>query len=363
MTDPTAPTDPANPMTCVLVGAGPRGVMLARALRGHPDARAAAVCEPSPQAAAAFRAEFPDIPVHASLDAAVAVARPDFVLVVTPPRQHAQDAVAALDHGLAVLVECPMVETRKQAEAVAEAAARAGRPAAMAESFCYLPAVQSLRRQVHERTGPGGSAAVLGGEGHYLEWDTGLIPGGWRDNYVMARYITHGLGPLLYATGQHARRVVALDPLGRTSRAQGPLLPTALVETDRGAVFITANSGLAARPLTRWTLVAEDWSAESDPEGAWDGPLRIFDGTAGDAPPSWRQAPVDPALVYGDLWGLGFEPERLMLRRFARELAGEPQDLGLELSLNISLAGVAAARSGAARGLPVDVEPVLKEAA
>lgn len=347
----------ALPKTCVILGAGPRAAMLAGALQGHPEVRLAGVCDPSPAAAAAFAAQHPQVPVHAGLEALLERETPDFAVIATPPQRHAEDAVTVLGHGLAVLVECPMVETREQALAVAEAAAAAGRPAAMAESFCYLPAVQSIKALADSRPGAHGApAAVLGGEGHYLEMDSGLKPGGWRDDYVMARYITHGLGPLLYSTGQHARRVVALDPLGRSSRNQGPLMPVALVETDRGAVFYCANSGLTPRPLTRWTLVGEDWCAESDPEGAWAGPLRIFEEAAG----GWRAEKVEPAHVYGDLWGLGFEPERLMLRRFAAALDGAAADLGLEASLNISLAGVAAARSGAERGWPAEVEAVVK---
>ncbi|WP_037853660.1 Gfo/Idh/MocA family protein [Streptomyces sp. NRRL S-340] len=347
--------------TCLVIGAGPRGTMLARAVAGHPDVSLVGVVEPSPVAAAAFRTEFPQVPVHTEMAEALSTVTADFAVVATPPQRHARDAVAVLDHGFAVLVECPMVESRDQAEAVAEAAARSGRPAAMAESFCYLPAVQSMKRLIGLKPGPeGGSPLVLGGEGHYLEWDTGLAPGGWRDDYAMARYITHGLGPLLYATGQRARRVIALDPLGRASRAQGALMPSALVETDRGAVFFTANSGLAPRPLTRWTIVAEDWAVESDPEGTWEGPLRVFDGAGGEhARAGWRSEPVDPATVYDDLWGMGFEPERLMLRRFAREVAYGQPDVGLELSLNISLAGVAAERSGRGRGTPVDIGPVV----
>ena len=331
-------------------------------MRGHPDVRLAGVCEPSATAAEKFRGEFPGVPVYAELSALPGTKRPHFALIATPPRRHAEDAVTALELGIAALVECPMVETPEQAEAVATAAGNAGLPAAMAESFCYLPAVQALRTLI-PRLGQrlDGVLPVLGGEGHYLEMDTGLVPGGWRDNYQMARYITHGLGPLLYATGHRAARVVGLDPLGRVARSQGPLMPVALVETDRGAVFYTANSGLAPRPLTRWTVVGDTWCAQTDPEGTFEGPLRVFDAMtpSGTGPGGWRTQRVDPHEVYGDLWGLGFEPERLMLRRFAAVVNGAAADLGLDLSLNISLAGVAAAESGRTRGDAVEVKPVL----
>ncbi|MBB5868335.1 putative dehydrogenase [Allocatelliglobosispora scoriae] len=338
---------------CVLVGAGPRGAMLARALTDHPDLVLAGVCDPSPASVAAFTAEFPGVPVFADIAGLLSGTAADLAIVATPPRRHAEDSIALIERGVPTIVECPMVETFDEAEAVHAAAVRSGVPVAMAESFCFLPAVQSIRKVVQERRAEGTAGLVLGGEGHYLEMDSGMIPGGWRDDYRMARYITHGLGPLLYATGQRAHRVIGLDPLGRRSRAQGSLLPIALVETDGGAVFYVANSGLAPRPLTRWTVTAENWCAESDPAGAFDGPLRIFHGGPGPAGGDWEQREVSLKAVYDDLWGLGFEPERLMLRRFAAELDGAEPALGLGLSLNISLAGVAAAASGERDGAAV----------
>ncbi|BCR80542.1 hypothetical protein SK1NUM_09850 [Arachnia rubra] len=55
------------------------------------------------------------------------------------------------------------------------------------------------------------------------------------------------------------------------------------------------------------------------------------------------------------MWGLGREPERLMLRRFLVAVAGDLPDLSLETSLNIALAGAAAAESARAGGQPVPI--------
>jgi hypothetical protein len=87
--------------------------------------------------------------------------------------------------------------------------------------------------------------------------------------------------------------------------------------------------------------------------------MRVFEEDGSEAGGRWHTVPVSTADVYGDLWGLGFEPERLMFRRFAASLDGGPQDLDLELSLNISLAGVAAVRSGEEHGTPIVLAPVV----
>jgi len=326
--------------SCALVGAGPRAATLARAMTDHPDVRLTAVCDPDPQALADFAAEFPSAHPFPDLGALLDAGRPDFAVVATPPRRHTADTLTLIEQRVPALVECPMVETTEEALALHEAAKRTGILVAMAESFCFLPAVQTITHLVRERRTQGFTEAVLGGEGHYLEMDTGLRPGGWRDDYSMARYITHALGPLLYATGQRARQVVGMNALSRRSRAQGPVLPMALVETDTGAVFYVANSGLAPRPLTRWSVMTETWCAESDPAGTFDGPVRIYDSAVDK--PEWQSTPVSPQIIYRDLWGTGYEPERLMLRRFAAAVDGRRPEIDLAQSLNISLAGVAA---------------------
>ena len=339
---------------CVLIGAGPRGARLARAMTDHPEVELAGVCDPA--LSDQFVKEFPSVSVFPDLAALIGRTAPDMAIVAPPPHRHAADTIALLERGVPTLVECPMVETYAEAEAVYEVSRRSRVPVAMAESFCFLPAVQTIKHLIDRRTAEGVVGAILGGEGHYLEMDSRLTPGGWRDTYIMARYITHGLGPLLYAIGQRANRVIGLDPLGRRSRAQGSLLPVALIETDGGAVLYVSNSGLAPRPLIRWTVTAESWCVESDPSGAFDGPLRLFDVDPGRPHGgSWQSADVSLAEVYSDLAGRGFEPERLMLRCFIAELVGGMPELGIELSLNISLAGAAAAASGQQRGAAVEL--------
>ena len=346
---------------CVVLGTGPRGSVLARALHDHPDALLVGVCEPDPGAAARFADRFHGVGMYADLTDLLRQCHPDLAIVATPPRRHGRDGRDVLEAGLPALVECPMVETADEAEELAVVARRKGLPVAMAESFCYLPAIQVMRQVVADRYAAGPNETLLGGDGCYLEMDLGIPANGWRDDYEMARYLTHSLGPLLYVTGHRARQVTGFEPLGRRSRGQGAVLPLALVETHGGAVFCVANSGLAPRPLTRWGVVGESWSTESDPFGAiFDGALRLF--APADADPAsgrWTTVPVSPAEVYQDLWGTGWEPERLMIRRFVAVLDGAAPDLDLDLSLNISLAGAAAAESGRTPGTVVQVPRIV----
>lgn len=329
-----------------VVGAGPRGHALVRALVGHPDAQLVGVCDR--KLARARRSVDGLFRVDAFDDVATLLraCRPEVVVVATPPSFQADIAVTALNAGCHVLVECPMVTDAAQADAVRSAAERGGRHAALAESFCYFPAVLAMRRELSVLRG-----IVLGGEGWYLEMDSSAPAARWRGDLEMSRYLTHGLGPLLHLTDDRATVVTGIEPLNRRSRRDGPLQPVALVQTAAGAVHYVASSGLAPRPVTRWNLTGEWWSLESDPAGAYQGEIRVYRHDSG----KWTTVPTRPAELYGDLWGLGREPERLMLRRFLAAVAGGLPDLSLEASLNIALAGAAAAESARAGGRPVPV--------
>lgn len=68
----------------------------------------------------------------------------DIVVVATPPRCHAADALRMLDAGAAVLLEKPLCRTLDEADALVAAAARHGGRLLYAENLAYAPIVQRL---------------------------------------------------------------------------------------------------------------------------------------------------------------------------------------------------------------------------
>ena len=66
----------------------------------------------------------------------------DAVVVATPPSCHADDAIAAMEAGAAVLMEKPLTTTLADADRVVEAAERTGRPLVYAENLVFAPVVQ-----------------------------------------------------------------------------------------------------------------------------------------------------------------------------------------------------------------------------
>lgn len=88
---------------------------------------------------------------YASYDDAIAAADVDAVAVVTPPSLHLPLALAALAAGKHVILEKPPLPRAADFDAVAAAAARAGRQVLVAENYYYKPVLERLRRLLAEQ--------------------------------------------------------------------------------------------------------------------------------------------------------------------------------------------------------------------
>jgi len=72
------------------------------------------------------------------------------VAIATPAATHLPLALAALEAGKHVLVEKPLAATWDEGRQLVDAAHAAGRVLMCDHTFCYTPAVQEIRRLVHE---------------------------------------------------------------------------------------------------------------------------------------------------------------------------------------------------------------------
>ncbi|WP_305783867.1 Gfo/Idh/MocA family protein [Symbioplanes lichenis] len=104
-----------------VVGCGDVSVVHLRAIANLPDVALAGVADPDPARTAAF-----DGPVFRDVDTLLRAVHPDVVHVCTPHDQHVPVALAALEAGVAVLLEKPVAHTVAEADKLI-AAARASR--------------------------------------------------------------------------------------------------------------------------------------------------------------------------------------------------------------------------------------------
>jgi predicted dehydrogenase len=129
-------------MTLLIAGYGARGrawAATAARRRGH---RVVGVVDPDPAARA--QAEATGLAAHETLEAGLG-AGADACVIASPPEAHVDQALAALDAGLAVLVEKPVSLDVGGAARIADRAARAGLPALAAMNFRLRPVERAIR--------------------------------------------------------------------------------------------------------------------------------------------------------------------------------------------------------------------------
>lgn len=123
------------------------------ALRAHPALDLVGGADPDPARRAAWEAAGAGV-AYPSLDALLEEARPDVVVVASPPHTHAELCVRALEAGAHVMCEKPFVENVRQADDVLAVADRTRRSVAVNHEFRYMPIFSAVRKAVGQ-TGVG----------------------------------------------------------------------------------------------------------------------------------------------------------------------------------------------------------------
>jgi len=134
-------------MKLLFVGAGSIAGVHARAMR-EAGASLEYVVGRVPESTAAFAAEHGFPRYGTDFEAALAEPGLEGVVITTPHRMHAPQALAALARGLHVLVEIPIGMSLAEAQAVADAARRAGRTVMVGHTQRYLPGLLRLREEI-----------------------------------------------------------------------------------------------------------------------------------------------------------------------------------------------------------------------
>jgi len=130
-----------GPLRVAVIGVGSLGQHHARIFAGLPEARLVAVVDRDRERAQAIAARHG---VPALTDARDLPRDVQAVSVAVPTSLHAPVVRDCLARGLAVLVEKPMAATLPEAEAMAEAARRAGRPLLVGHTERFNPVVRAI---------------------------------------------------------------------------------------------------------------------------------------------------------------------------------------------------------------------------
>jgi predicted dehydrogenase len=120
-----------------------------RAILEDGAAVAAALADPAGDAAAAAAADAPGCVAVPSLDALLDLGL-DGVVIATPSALHADQAVRALEAGVAVFCQKPLGRTAAEARRVVEAARAADRLLGVDLSYRHVTGMAEVRRLVQE---------------------------------------------------------------------------------------------------------------------------------------------------------------------------------------------------------------------
>lgn len=130
----------------LIAGAGVIGRAHAQRVAASESCVLAGVADPG--ARAADYAAGLGVPHWTELEAALAAARPDGVILATPNTLHVQGALACIARGIAVLVEKPVADTLAEAVRLADAVERSGVPVLVGHHRRHSAAMAAAREAI-----------------------------------------------------------------------------------------------------------------------------------------------------------------------------------------------------------------------
>ncbi len=173
----------------------------------------------------------------------------DVVFVASPPAQHAEHVIEALQGGAAVIVEKPLTTTLDDADRLVTAAAASGGRVGYAENLAFAPAVVLARTHLDALGAP-----------HYIEARALSVRPDWGS------FLTEGWGGgVLFDLGVHPIALVLLlagdaRPVSVSARLEG----AADIPVDEHAeVTVTFDTGMRASITASWRHPDHVWDLEA----------------------------------------------------------------------------------------------------
>ena len=162
-------------INAAIVGLGRWGRNLVEAAAAHPRLRIVGAVEPDLKAAQEFSARH-QLDLTGDLDAVLADAAIDAILLATPHSLHPAQVVACARAGKQIFCEKPLALTRADAARMFAACRDAGVVLAVGHNRRFWPSIRALR----ETLASGQLGTILHVEGHNSNENSQRITSGWR---------------------------------------------------------------------------------------------------------------------------------------------------------------------------------------
>ena len=134
-------------ITLGFLGTGWIGRNRMEAMLATGEAKAVAICDPSPEMASAARELAPDAQLVGSFEELLAC-EPDGVVIATPSALHAEQCVQAFGAGAAVFCQKPLGRNAAEVDTVLAAARRADRLLGVDLSYRHTAAMKAIRERL-----------------------------------------------------------------------------------------------------------------------------------------------------------------------------------------------------------------------
>jgi UDP-N-acetylglucosamine 3-dehydrogenase len=229
-----------------LIGLGAMGRNHLRVLGDLEGAELAAVCDSDPKAVEAVSRKH-SVPGYSSWGEMLERERLDAAVVAVPTRFHLQAGLAALEHGLHVLVEKPIATDLEEGRKLVEAARRAGRLLAVGHIERFNPAVRELQRRLAE--------GEIGRIFQIQARRQGPFPARIRDVGVVIDLATHDLDVMCKLAGSDVLRLYAETE--RRIHTDHEDILNALLKFDSGVLGVLQVNWLTPTKIREVSVLGE----------------------------------------------------------------------------------------------------------
>jgi predicted dehydrogenase len=328
-----------------VIGAGNWGRNHVRTIAGLPEATLSAVCDVDDVRLEAVRRQYPAVTATTVLEEALDVA--DAVIVATPAASHAPVARAAIERGLAVLVEKPFALSTDEATAVARLAEAKRVPVVAGHLLLFHPAVVRLREML---------AAGELGDPYYLYSQRVNLGQVRPDENALWSFGPHDISVALFLLQERPRAVAAHGRSYLQPGIEDVVFLT--LEFPSGALAHVQMSWLDPHKERRLTVVGSRRMVVFDDMQPRE-KLKVFDKGV-ERPPEYRSFGESLAIREGDIFIPRIpnqEPLNAELRHFVAVARGEAPPRvdawdGVEVVRILELAS--SSLHGDGRALPIE---------
>ncbi len=327
-----------------VIGAGAWGRNHVRTVAGLAEAELAAVCDTDARVRERLARQYPT--AHVTADPGDLLGRVDAVVIASPAATHSRFALQCVAAGKACLVEKPFALSRRDAEAVARAAADARVPVLAGHLLLFHPAVERLRALV--QGGELGRVYYLYG----LRVNLGQVR---ADENALWSFGPHDVSVALYLLGEVPVRVAAHGKSYLQPNVEDVVFLT--MEFGSGVLVHVQLSWLDPHKERKLTVVGAKKMVVFDDMEARE-KLRIYDKGV-ERPPEYASFGEALSVREGDIFIPkipNVEPLAAELGHFVRVARGaEPPRAGAEDGVRVVTVLEAATRSLATAGAPVSL--------